>query len=125
MKKTKKNFFAKQFRTKTLRHRLLFKGLLLLYIEPALRFNGTCPQKDEPFMIVKGKSLFITYEDCIICKEHCIKKERVPLVDWPKLDYPGKDPKCVGFCPVDCEWGKTSQPEDCKKEQEDYFKDLK
>ena len=99
MKKTKKNFFAKQFRTKTLRHRLLFKGLLLLYIEPALRFNGTCPQKDEPFMIVKGKSLFITYEDCIICKEHCIKKERVPLVDWPKLDYPGKDPKCVGFCP--------------------------
>ena len=73
-------------------------------IEPALRFNGTCPQKDEPFQKSKGKELYITYEDCILCKEHCIKpKDRIPVVDWPELKYPGKDPKCVGFCP-----GKSS-----------------
>ena len=72
----------------------------LLDIEPALRFNGTCPQMDEPFQNKKGKKLYITYEDCILCKEHCIQpKKRIPVVDWPELKYPGNDPKCVGFCP--------------------------
>ena len=82
--------------------RLIFTrtfGFLFLYIEPALRYGGTCPQKDEPFQKENGQELYIQHEDCILCKEHCINpKKRIPVVDWPELKYPGNDPKCVGFC---------------------------
>ena len=46
-------------------------------------FNGTCLHDKQ---------------ECNLCKEHC----PVPTNDirlFPKLDYPGNDPSCIGYCP--------------------------
>ena len=42
-------------------------------------------------------------EDCVLCPEHCDKPdlpsdERSPI-NYPAIPYPGKDPRCVGYCP--------------------------
>ena len=61
---------------------------------------------------------------CVLCEEHC----PIPagkggnVVDWPKLDYPGKNAQCIGYCPLNCGWEEPECPADCEKEQEEYFK---
>ena len=42
-------------------------------------------------------------EDCTLCPEHCDKPDlpsdkRSPI-NYPAIPYPGKDPRCVGYCP--------------------------
>ena len=61
----------------------------------------------EPFQNLVNKSskspkVWISTEDCKLCKEHCVQvdvKKRRELVDWPELPYPGDDASCVGYCP--------------------------
>jgi len=97
------------------------------------RFNGTCPEMFEPFQNLVNKSskspkVWISTEDCKLCKEHCVQvdvKKRRELVDWPELPYPGDDASCVGYCPVDCRWGEETVLRDCKLEIEEYIDQLR
>ena len=44
--------------------------------------------------------VWFTYEECKLCREHCIDpNNRQKIIDWPALSYPGSDQSCVGYCP--------------------------
>merc|ERR1719430_2060044 len=56
-------------------------------------------------------------DNCVPCKEHCATPDKVnaDVLDWVELSYPNpKNPKCVGYCPVDCEWGGEVQISNCQ-----------
>merc|ERR1719431_639584 len=86
------------------------------------RFTGTCPtqafqerDKGDKEGILRQK------EDCKLCKEHCNSSD---IINFETLPYPHpENPNCVGYCPIDCEWEKPEETQDCKKEIEDYFKE--
>lgn len=91
------------------------------------RFSGTCPT--EAFWTKKegdDDSTLRQYEECKLCKEHCVEVGGQAIVNWKKLTYPHpKDPSCLGYCPVDCKWGEWCKKADCKKSLEDYFDEIK
>ena len=43
------------------------------------------------------------------------------MINWPLLPYPGNEPQCIGYCPLNCGWEEPECPKDCAKEQEEYF----
>lgn len=77
------------------------------------RFGGKCPQKDASFDTPGSQNgtMITQQEDCTLCKEHCPPSLGNPLKvnsirQYPKLDYPGKDATCVGYCPISCKIGE-------------------
>ena len=69
------------------------------------QYGGICPlkekQRDVPGSL--NGSVFMQEEDCKLCKEHCLFTKDTNQVqdirNMPKLEYPGSDQTCVGFCP--------------------------
>ena len=85
------------------------KLCFLRFIVKKERFGGLCPQEDFSNKISTNESLVWQHEDCVLCKEHCPVPGSDPeqatknhIINWPKLTYPGNDPKCIGYCP--CEY---------------------
>ena len=37
------------------------------------------------------------------------------------LPYPGNEPQCIGYCPLNCGWEEPECPKDCEQEQDEYF----
>merc|ERR1712098_164445 len=87
----------------------------------AEQYGGSCDV--EMFATDLGNNTLIYHEDCILCKEHCLEPNGTikRVIDMKLLTYPTKDPKCVGFCPQDCEWETPSTEKDCKAEWENYL----
>ena len=63
------------------------------------RFGGTCEYDNFANKVAKNDSVLWGYEDCHVCKEHCVDETNNVIIDWPPLPYPGDDPACVGYCP--------------------------
>ena len=105
------------------------------------RFGGSCIEESTWVKIDEKEKLVWETEDCILCKEHCKYHENV--IDWPLIEYPGKDRKCVGYCPckifemsinviqsiikfffaVDCQWHvEETVKSDCVAFGEQFFK---
>ena len=38
-------------------------------------------------------------EECTLCKEHFASPDNNIVIDWPMIEYPGNDKKCIGYCP--------------------------
>jgi len=89
------------------------------------RFGGECFEKKKGF----NDGVLKDTEPCVICTEHTYdqdKKRNLNVVDWPKLTYPHPDQeKCVGYCPVDCQWEEGSLFTDSKKSIEKYYEENK
>merc|ERR1719431_351806 len=101
-----------------------------MLLRPA-KNGGECPQLKQVARYNRGleeegnKPPFLEQrEDCMLAKEHCVSHENNPKSDdqftWPRLSYPGKDPRYVGYCPIDCEWGPQKE-ESCQKAQDAAF----
>ena len=79
---------------------------LLRFIVKKERFGGLCPQEDFSNKISSNESLVWQHEECVLCKEHCAVPSTDPeqekknnIINWPEINYPGNDPKCIGYCP--------------------------
>ena len=68
-----------------------------LLLKPATN-GGVCLELNNNGLNFNNGTVLEEKEDCTICKEHCSEITLDPR-DWPELKYPGKDPKCVGYCP--------------------------
>merc|ERR1719309_403837 len=86
------------------------------------RFNGKCELFDYSGEKDSTKDLFWQDEKCALCKEHCKVEGNMEVLNWPATPYPHpKEDKCVGYCPIDCEWEKPKVTADCTIEQEKAF----
>lgn len=65
-------------------------------------------------------------EDCKLCKEHCLFTKDTNQVqdirNMPKLEYPGSDQTCVGFCPASCT--QVTKTDDCEARVQEYYKEI-
>ena len=87
-----KNFLNEVFffsSTSTLLFRTIYK--------PA-KFGGSCIEESTWVKIDENNKLIWETEDCTLCKEHCNYHD-TNVINWPLIEYPGKDRKCVGYCP--------------------------
>jgi len=94
------------------------------------RFNGECPEKMHNFDIPSSRNATVLSqtEQCSLCKEHCTNKDNpdptiTELRHLKKLDYPSKDPGCVGYCPESCELNPPAKEKDCEKEIKIYLEE--
>ena len=71
----------------------------------AARFGGTCVEESLWKNIDSKHMVLWQTEDCILCKEHC-NYNNPNIIDWPLIKYPGKDRKCVGYCPSKNEFSR-------------------
>jgi len=85
------------------------------------RFNGECEERkrlyDNPGTF--NGTVIIDRQTCALCPEHCPPHA---AYSFKLLEYPGRDPTCIGYCPVDCVIDR--QPAGaCEERLHKYFKE--
>ena len=63
------------------------------------RFGGTCVEENFWKRLDGDNGVIWQDEMCTLCKEHCASPRNNIIINWPLMKYPGKDRKCVGYCP--------------------------
>ena len=83
---------------------LPFRQRIRILVKNA-QYGGECPEQKHSFDIDgsnNGTHIFQN-QQCTLCKEHCLNEDNpFNITDIRRLTilpYPGKDPKCIGYCP--------------------------
>jgi len=95
------------------------------------RFGGVCNERLDNMNnagTFNGTTIW-DRQDCVLCKEHACNNDNPNGISdvrlFEPLEYPGDDPRCVGFCPKDCTMKKYPADESCDVEIKKYHSEYK